>query len=107
MSVTVLPDGTRVYSNRTRYTPVPDSERKKKRRKPDDPAAVRWKGDWLLPIPLLPDTKRQLPETRPDTIAFDHAYKRKCYCQVCKRPQARLWRLKYRRQMRKGPSTTS
>lgn len=107
MNVKVLEDGTRVYSNRTKYTPVPAEQRKNFSRKPDDPRAVRWRGEWFLPLPLIPEEKRRLPETKPDTIAFDHAYKVKCYCSVCRRPQARLWRLKYRRQIRKDPSASA
>lgn len=105
MSVKILEDGTRVYSNRTKYTPVPDSERKNFSRRPQDPRAVLWQGKWFVPLPLVDE--RVMPETKPDTIAFDHAFKVKCYCSVCRRPQARLWRLRYRRQMRRGPSASS
>ena len=72
-AVTVLEDGTRVYKGGARYTPVPRDERKNLVRRPDDPGAVRWGNTWLLPLDLLGEDQRQLPETRPDTIAFDHA----------------------------------
>ena len=58
-------DGTRVYSNYTRYKPVPEEKRKYARRRPDDPRAVRWGGEWLLPLPVLPDDERTMPATRP------------------------------------------
>jgi hypothetical protein len=51
--IKVLPDGTRVYANYHRYTPVPD------------PRAVRFHGVWLLPLELLPEDERVLPATRP------------------------------------------
>lgn len=106
--IRVLPDGTRVYSNGVRRKPVPDHLRKYKRRKPDDPRAVRWRGDWLLPLELLPDDERVMPLTRPDTDAYDHMSKpRKCRCDVCRRPEAKKWKAKWRReqrQMRTAPS---
>lgn len=89
----VLPDGTRVYSNYTRYTPMPDSERTNKRRKPEDPNAVRWYGEWLLPLELAPEDVRLMPATRPDTDAFDHMDKpRPCKCVVCRRPESQRWK---------------
>lgn len=100
MSVKVLEDGTRLYSNGTRYTPVPVEQRKNFSRRPASPDATLWQGKWFVPLPLVEE--RVMPETRPDSIAFDHAYRVKCRCPVCRRPQARLWRLKYRRQMRRG-----
>ena len=93
-----LDDGTRVYSNYTRYRPVPQEQRKYSVRKPDQPGAVRWNGEWLLPLPLLPDDGRCWPETRPDTDAYDHMTKpRKCRCYVCARPEAEPWKEKWRR----------
>lgn len=90
------PDGTRVYSNYTRYRPKKISERTNAVRKPDDPRAVRWYGDWLLPLDLLPDGERAMPETRPDTDAYDHMTKpRKCICFVCRRPEAQRWKEKW------------
>ena len=107
MILEILEDGTRVYSNYTRYTPVPAEQRKKSRRKPDDPRAIRWKGDWLLPLTLLEEDKRTLPETIPDTVAFDHAYRKYCPCPACRRPTARAWRKKWRRQMRSESSASA
>lgn len=98
--VKVLDDGTRVYSNYTRYTPVPDSERKYAKRKPNDPRAFRHNGDWLLPLPLTPDTKRpKMPVTRPDTDAYEHAelYGARHNCDVCRRPEALRWIRKWYR----------
>jgi hypothetical protein len=63
--IKVLPDGTRVYANYHRYTPVPEDERKYGVNKPDDPRAVRFHGVWLLPLELLPEDERVLPATRP------------------------------------------
>jgi hypothetical protein len=107
VSVKVLEDGTRVYSNRTTYTPIPPEQRKKISRKPDTPGAFRFRGDWLMPLPLIPEEQRSLPETLPDTVAYDHAWKRECRCVVCRRPQAKAWRLKWRRQMRRESSAIS
>lgn len=107
MTVKVLEDGTRVYSNRTKYTPVPVEQRKNFARKPDDPRAVRWKGDWLLPLTLLDEDERTLPETRPDTVAYDHMMKGRCRCAVCKRPEARRWKRMYLRQMRSESSASA
>jgi hypothetical protein len=108
VTVKVLEDGTRLYSNGTKYTPVPAEQRKKLRRKPTDPSAVRWAGEWLLPLDLLEEDQRQLPETRPDSLAYDHmARAYKCRCPVCKRPEARRWKRLYRRQMRKDSSASA
>jgi hypothetical protein len=108
MTVKVLEDGTRLYANGVRYTPVPTELRKKLRRKPDDPRAVRWKGDWLLPLDLLGADQRQFPETRPDTIAYDHMTKpHRCRCAICRRPGAKKWKRLYRLQMRRGASASS
>ena len=97
--IVTLPDGTRRYSNYTKYTPVPEDERKYTRRKPDDPAAVRWYGEWILPLRLLPWELRAIPNTRPDDDAYLHMSKgRKCRCEVCKRPQADKWRKKWWRE---------
>lgn len=93
------PDGTRVYSNYTRYRPKAAQERLYARRRPEDPRAVRWKGDWLLPLETLPDAARgPLPATRPDSDAYDHmSTNLLCRCQVCRRPEAERWRRKWRR----------
>lgn len=99
--IKVLEDGTRVYSNYTRYVPLSDTQRTYRKRKPDVPGAVRWQGTWLLPLEVLPDEERTLPQTRPDTDAYDHASKpRKCRCDVCRRPEARRWRNQWRREQR-------
>jgi hypothetical protein len=96
--IKVLEDGTRVYSNYTRYKPKPPSERKYAVRKPPVEGAVRWGGLWLLPLPLLPMHQRLWPETRPDTDAYEHMSKpRKCMCLVCRRPEAQRWKDQWRK----------
>lgn len=62
--IRILEDGTRVYSNGTRYKPLPRSERKRNVNKPDDPRAFRWYGRWHMPLELLPDEERVMPGTR-------------------------------------------
>jgi hypothetical protein len=87
----VEPDGTRVYSDYHRYTPLPDDQRKNRKRKPDDPRALRFGSTWYLPLEVLPDEHRQMPLTRPDSAILDHPAT--CGCEVCRRPAAqRLWR---------------
>jgi hypothetical protein len=87
-----LEDGTRKYSNYYKYKPIPIEKRKYRIRKPDDPRAVRFRGDWLLPLELLEEKFRVMPETRPDTDAFVHmTKKRKCKCDPCQRPEAVKW----------------
>lgn len=94
--IQTLPDGTRKYSNHTKYTPLPPEKRKNKIRKPDDPRAVRIGGTWYLPLDLLHESLRMMPETRPDTDAYDHmGYGRKCRCDPCQRPQAIEWQTKW------------
>lgn len=61
--IRVEPDGTRRYYGGMKYTPVPDSERKYKRHKPDHPDAFRWGDRWYLPLEFLPDEDRVMPET--------------------------------------------
>ena len=91
--VKVLEDGTRVYSNYTRYRPVPPEERKYGVKKPPVEGAVRMGGTWFHPLALLPQEARSWPETRPDTDAYLHAFKsRRCKCNVCRRPEAWIWR---------------
>jgi hypothetical protein len=93
----VEPDGTRVYQDYHRYTPVAPEDRTYKVRRPEDPRAVRWGGVWLLPLDVLEDASRTMPETRPDTDAFDHAHKpRRCTCAPCRRPEAERWRQRAR-----------
>ena len=94
--IKTLEDGTRVYSNGTRYKPKAPEERVYKVRKPAVEGAVWWRGAWRLPLDLVPLEARQWPETRPDEDAYDHASKpRRCKCDVCRRPQARRWRYKW------------
>lgn len=100
--ITVLEDGTRVYSNGTRYRPKAPEERVYARRQPPPEAgAVRWGGTWLLPLDLLPVEARLWPPTRPDTDAYEHMSKpRRCKCEVCKRPAAKRWKNQWRREQR-------
>ena len=98
--IEILPDGTRIYSNRTRYRPLAPEERKYKVRKPDDPRAVMYNKEWFLPLDLL-SMGRVMPETRPDTVAYEHMSKsRRCKCDVCRRPQSKRWKLQWRREQR-------
>ena len=94
--IRVEPDGTRVYADYHRYKPKADHERVYARRKPDDPRAVRWHGEWLLPLETLEDGQRAMPETRPDSDAYDHM-PRPCKCDVCRRPAAERWRRRWRK----------
>jgi hypothetical protein len=92
-------DSTRVYADYHRYTPVPPEKRKYAVRKPDDPRAVRYNADWFLPLEVLPDQARSLPETRPDDACLEHPAS--CRCDVCRRPQATiLWRRRADREAR-------
>jgi hypothetical protein len=103
--ITVLEDGTRVYSNGTRYKPKPLDKRAYGVRKPAEEGWVRWHGSWLPPLDLLPSEARSWPETRPDTDAFDHASKpRKCTCRPCQRPEAQKWREMGLRHAQPAPS---
>lgn len=77
-------DGTRVYADGHRYRPKAHSERKNAVRKPSEPGAVRFGGAWYLPLQLLPDAARALPETREDSEAYDHM-PAPCGCDVCTR----------------------
>lgn len=94
--IRVEPDGTRVYSNYTRYKPMDDADRTNVVRRPDDPRAVRFHGLWFLPLKLLPDDQRKKIVTRPDSDAYDHM-PMPCRCDVCKRPAAAFWRRKWRK----------
>lgn len=70
-------------------------------RRPADPRAVRFHTRWFVPLDLLPEEQRVMPETIPDDETLLH--KATCRCRVCRRPQAaRLWKLKarYERQSR-------
>lgn len=95
--IRTLEDGTRVYSNYVRYTPVAPEERINGVNRPDDPRAVRFHTRWFLPLDVLDDEDRVLPETRPDTDAYDHMTSNIfCRCDVCRRPHAEHWRRKWR-----------
>jgi hypothetical protein len=100
--VATLPDGRRKYSNYTTYTPIPTDKRKYGVNKPDVPGAVRWGEFWLLPLVLLPEESRVMPQTRPDTDAYEHAkVTLMCRCEVCVRPGASEWRRKWRAQAKR------
>jgi hypothetical protein len=93
----VLEDGTHWYACGHGYKPVAEEDRKYGHNKPDDPRAVRFYGTWFLPLDLLPEEDRVMPQTRPDDATLDH--RALCRCLVCQRPQAAvLWR----HAMRKG-----
>lgn len=96
--VRVLEDGTRVYSNYTRYRPKAPEERQNAIRRPADPRAVRFHGQWFLPLELAEDASRAMPATRPDSDAYEHMNASVlCSCDVCRRPAAERWRRKWRR----------
>ena len=91
--ITVLEDGTRKYVGGYTYKPVPLEERKYRVRKPDVPGAVLFQREWWIPLQVQPEPERVMPETVPDTEAYDHAFKpRPCRCYVCKRPEAQRWK---------------
>ena len=93
--VRVLEDGTRVYANGVRYRPVAPEERRNKVRRPDDPRAVRWYSEWIVLPELVADDDRTMPETVPDTEAYDHwLMKRGCRCFICMRPESKRWKEK-------------
>jgi hypothetical protein len=97
--IRVMADGSRIYSDYHRYKPVPAHQRKNAVRKPRDPRAVRYNGSWFLPLELVPEGRREMPETRPDSDALDHWAG--CQCDVCQRPQATiLWRRRAKNQAR-------
>ena len=96
--VKVLADGTHLYENYHRYKPMADEDRVNQRRKPDDPRAVRFHGQWFLPLELLPEDQRTMPATRADEDAYAHMSKPGlCKCQVCRRPEAEKHRRRWRR----------
>lgn len=108
--IRVLEDGTRVYSNGTKYRPKAAGERINAVRKPDVEGAQRMGGVWFLPLELAPMGERVLPATRPDTDAYDHMEKpRRCKCDVCRRPEAKRWKNQWRRERRqmRGASSAS
>jgi len=84
-------DGTRVYWDYHRYTPLPDEDRTYAKRKPADPRALRFGSTWYLPLEVLPDKERVMPETFGDDQTVDHPAL--CKCAPCLRPEAqRQWR---------------
>lgn len=98
----VEPDGTKVYKSGKRYTPVPLEERKYQVRKPPDAESrgiVRWRGEWLEQLPVLPEDKRTLPWTRPDSEAIKHHLG--CTCHMC-RTVGRVRKLKRQRLLKRG-----
>ena len=98
--VKVLPDGTHVYADRHRYKPMADEDRVNKVRKPADPRALLFAGDWYLPLELVDEADRVMPDTRPDDQTLLH--RADCKCDVCRRPGAtRQWRLRARREHRR------
>lgn len=102
MGYVELEDGTRVYDHGKRYKPLSDEERVLRRRKPADAeerGAVRWRGDWLYPLPLQDEELRKMPFTRPDTEAVMHQLG--CLCVQCRTVP---WVRKTRKQrFRDGP----
>lgn len=86
--VEVLPDGTRVYTNGYRYRPKGNQ----RRLKPDNALErgfLPWHGEWLPPLPLLPDDQRVYPETVSELDLVDH--RKKCTCKPCRtNPQAEV-----------------
>lgn len=96
-AIRVLEDGTRVYASYHRYKPLEGDERKYGVNKPDDPRAVRFYGKWFLPLDLVPDDERVMPETRSDEEAYYHGLKTQlCRCHVCLRPEAQVYRIRAR-----------
>ena len=89
------PDGTRVYSNGVRYKP--------KKPPVDRRGAVRFGNRWYPPLLVLSDPCRTMPETRPDTDAYEHAkVTLLCMCAVCLRPDAERWRTRWKRDHARG-----
>ena len=62
--IKTLEDGTRVYSNGTRYKPKALEDRKYRVRKIE--GAIFFRGEWFLPLDLADPAERVMPETRPD-----------------------------------------
>jgi hypothetical protein len=93
--IKTLEDGTRVYACGHTYKPMADSERKNKRHKPDDPRAVRLGQRWYLPLDLLPDAERVLPETVED-LPLDQL-SGKMRKKILRQRRAKQWPTSYRR----------
>jgi hypothetical protein len=93
--IKTLPDGTRWYKCGHGYLPLSADERTNGVRKPGDPRAVRFHGQWFLPLELVEEQAREMPETIPDAETLLHWAG--CMCRVCRRPQATvLWRRRAR-----------
>jgi hypothetical protein len=106
--VRVLEDGTRVYANGVRYRPVSDDKRRNKKRRPEDPRAVRWYNQWVILPELVADDDRSMPETVPDSEAYNHwLEKRGCRCFICKRPESRRWKERAEAARSKGYSSNT
>lgn len=96
-AIKILEDGTRVYSNGTRYKPKALEDRKYGIRKLE--GAIFFRGEWYLPLDLSDPANRVMPETRADSDAYEHREKKfHCRCLVCKRPEAKRWRQKWERE---------
>lgn len=85
MGYVTEPDGTRVYDNagRTRYKPK--TNRVYRKLKPPDAEArgfAPWQGEWLPPLPVLPEDERVMPHTFGDRDAEHHLFG--CLCVMCK-----------------------
>ena len=106
--VRVLEDGTRVYAGGMKYRPVPAEERRNGVRRPEDPRAVRWYSEWLILPELVDEVARSMPETVPDSEAYEHwLVRRGCRCEVCARPEAMRWKEKGDRDRSKGQGPNS
>lgn len=91
-------DGTRVYESWNSYKPKPVEDRLIGINRPDDLRAVRFHTRWFLPLDVLPNYQRVMPETRGDDEAYDHMSKPGlCRCHVCKRPGAERYRRRWRK----------
>lgn len=90
MKYIVDDQGRRIYHSQPRrapYKPVADEDRKYRVRKPDDPRAVRFGGDWFLPLEVRPEEERVMPETVADADIRSHGIK--CRCVPCQRPNSK------------------
>lgn len=84
------------------YVRLPVEERVYAIRKPDHPEAKRFGSTWYLPLEVLADDAREMPETVPDDETLEH--RARCHCHVCARPQATiLWRQRHRKT--RGPTS--
>lgn len=94
--IRVEADGTRHYKCGHRYRPKAPEERRNRVLRPDHPGAVRFHGQWFLPLQTAPMGARVMPATRPDSETLEH--RAWCRCEVCRRPAAQvLWDARLRR----------